>query len=337
MNEFKTVSVIVPIYNVEKHIEKCIDSIINQSYSKIEVIMVNDGSTDNSRKMIDKYNGDSRCKILDKKNGGASSARNLGLENSIGEYIFFVDSDDYLHKEAVRLLVEKMDTSGADFCCYRICFYSEDNQIKFLHGKNFCVEILDEKNEIIKDALLGVNIKTSPWSKLYRRSFIEENHLRFVEGIINEDSLYTIESAVYSRKVAFLNIPLYYALIRQGSISRNIKKEILTSYFTVYERIKSVLEKENLFNNFEKYFHAGYFKDLLNILLQIAIKVPQKKYFIDLYRGLNGTPYLTKKKYAKYIMYKSKYFYIIYLLSLFPSLFYFFFFFYKRINNRIYY
>ena len=335
-NECKTVSIIVPIYNVEKYIERCIDSIICQSYSKIEVIMINDGSTDKTRIIIDKYKKDIRCKILDKKNEGASSARNIGLENSIGEYVFFVDSDDYLHKDAIRLLVEKMDTTDADFCCYRMWFYDEDNKRKFVHGKNFDFEILDNKDEIIKDALLGINIKTSLCSKFFRRNFLERNYLRFEKGIINEDCLYTITSAIYSQKVVFLNIPLYYAQIRQGSVSRIIKKEILTSYFIVYEKIKCVLEKEKLFKKIENYFYASYYKDLLNILLQAAMKVSEKKYFINLYCELNGTLYLTDKKNAKYIQYKSKYLYLIYLLSLFPSLFYYSARLYKKIYSKLY-
>jgi glycosyltransferase involved in cell wall biosynthesis len=335
MNKNKTVSIIVPIYNVEKYVEKCINSIINQTYSSIEVILINDGSSDNSREIIEQYNSDSRFKIIDQKNEGLSSARNTGLENAKGDYIYFVDSDDYLHKDAIKLLVGKMEETDADFCCYRLWFYTEDNKRMFLHGKNFSIEILNDKNEIIKDAFLGINIKTSSWSKFYRRSFIEENNLRFERSIINEDCLFTITSAIYSKKVAFLNIPLYYALIRAGSISREIKKENITSYFSIYEKIMLLLKKEMIFNEYEKYFYASYFVHILNSLLQTCMKVSKRKYFFNLYQELNGSLYF-ENKYAKYIQYKSKYLYAVYLLSLFPSLFYYFSRFLKRINNRIY-
>jgi len=333
--KLKTVSVIVPIYNVDKYVDKCINSIINQTYSNIEIILVNDGSSDGSRKIIEKYNSYSYCKILDQKNEGLSSARNKGLENVKGEYVYFVDSDDYLHKDAIKLLVEKMNETDADFCCYRLWFFTEDNKRKFVHGKNFCFNELDNKDEIIKDALLGINIKTSSCSKFYRRSFIDENNLWFEKGIINEDCLFSITSAIYSKKVSFLDTPLYYALIRDGSISRGIKKENLTSYFTIYEKIEYILKKESIFFRYEKYYYTSYFKHILYVLIQAAKKVSSKKQFMDLYYELNGTLYFNKR-YVSYLKNSSKYFYGIYVLSLFPTVFYFLLRFFGKISNKGY-
>ena len=112
------VSIIVPIYNVEQYVNRCVDSILAQTYSNIEVILIDDGSTDKSRERISVYNNDPRCKVVYKDNGGASSARNVGISLASGEYIYFIDADDYIVESAIELLVDTMTRTRADFCCY---------------------------------------------------------------------------------------------------------------------------------------------------------------------------------------------------------------------------
>lgn len=195
------VSVVVPIYNVEAYVNKCIDSIIAQTYRNIEIILVNDGSTDHSRDLIEKYTIDSRCKIVDKENGGLSSARNAGIKESSGVYLYFVDSDDYILPNTIEQLVTIMQCKDADFCCYGFAFYSMSGVYR-IYSKIKPISILGRDN-ILYDALLNIHITNTAWSKFFKASFLKENNILFNEGIINEDYLFTIECCLYAQKVVF--------------------------------------------------------------------------------------------------------------------------------------
>lgn len=321
MNSVPLVSVIVPIYNVEKYVGACVDSILMQSYKNLEIILVNDGSTDNSREIIQKYEYNPCCRIVDKPNGGSSSARNAGLSSANGEYVYFIDSDDMIHEQAVELLVNEMIRKEADFCCYRIAFVSEKNGNRRIHGHDFKVTLLDDPEEIFRDTLLGINIKTTAWSNFFRRSFLVDNSIWFQEGIINEDSLFSIICSINAHRVAFLNRVLYYALERTGSISRNIKKEHITTYSIIFNSIKGILESKNLFAGYKNYYYAGYTKQVLFALVQIAFRVKDKQHFLNLFRELEKELYMNVVV-GKYIKLVSNTYYLLYRLSLYPALFY---------------
>ncbi len=313
------VSVIVPIYNVERYVEKCVDSILAQTYSNLEVLLVNDGSTDDSRQKIAQYERESRCMILDKPNGGASSARNAGLDNATGEYVYFVDSDDYIVPDAVESLVQKMQETEADFCCYRIVFYSDDHTK--ISGKNFRHDILIGQEAIMKDAFLNKDIKTTPWSKFFSAEFLKCNSLRFKDGIINEDSLFTVLCAIYAHKVAFLDKPLYYAYQRPDSISRKIKRENITSYFNISTEIRNRLEQLAIFGKYRDYFYASFTKQLLYTLIQCGYRSATYTDFKALYENLKDSDY-RNKKHGNNIRLAGRSYFLLYKLSLHPKLFF---------------
>ena len=213
------ISVIVPIYNVERYLPKCIESILNQTYKDLEIILVNDGSTDSSLNICQEYMlRDDRIKIVNKKNGGLSSARNAGLEIASGKYISFIDSDDFIHETMYEKMISLNIRCNTDIC---ICdYYTFANQefCGFQYkDENSFFEIMD-KEEVIKRYLLGNWI--AAWDKLYKRSLFD--NLKFPEGILNEDEAIMLFVFDKCNKICYLNEKLYYYLRREGSITTSI-------------------------------------------------------------------------------------------------------------------
>lgn len=314
------VSVIVPVYNVEKYVGKCIDSILKQSYSNLQVILVNDGSTDGSLNVIEKYTDDTRCEIINKKNGGLSSARNAGLRIANGQYVLFVDSDDWLDRECVETLLHKMECTHADYCCYRFSYMSYNGKTLKVREK-YSSPSLDDNDEIIKRVLLGKGIPTTAWSKFFRRDFLINNNLFFKEGIINEDYVFSIDCAIVAKSIIFCNSILYFVLERETSISRNMKMSNFTMPSIIYQNTKNVFEQHNLYTRYSDYIDAGYCKQTLYTLVQAAFRLRYKS-FIEFYQVLDNTSY-KQKTIGHNIQLYSKEVYYLYLLSFNPSLFFF--------------
>lgn len=170
MNKNDLVSVVVPIYKVEKYLDRCVKSIINQTYKNIEVILVDDGSPDNCPKMCDDYKKkDKRIKVIHKKNGGLSSARNVGIQNATGKYICFIDSDDYIEKDYVKRMYEVISKEKLDFV---VCNYNRvyDNKIQKCEVDKFKTENF---------------ITPAAWNKMYKKSLFDK--ISFPEGLYYED------------------------------------------------------------------------------------------------------------------------------------------------------
>lgn len=322
------VSVVVPIYNVEEYIEKCVDSILNQTYDNLEVILVNDGSTDNSRNIIDKYLTDNRCVIIDKVNGGLSSARNAGLKSAHGEYVYFIDSDDYIELHAVEMLVNKMIETSADFCCYRVRFYSGENYT--LYGADFTVDTLTSAGEIIRDAFTAKNIKTTAWAKFFNLKFLSENSITFYEGIINEDYLFTLQCSISAAKVTFLNTPLYNALQRPNSISRNMKDDNLLVYQKIVSILSGYLQSKGILDEYRSSLEFSLGVQLVYTITQAAYRFDTYsnfKKFYDLLKlyDYNGASMRSRMKQCGFARYS------VYVLSLLPV----FFFYTMKIAKRL--
>lgn len=319
VNATAIVSIIVPIYNVEDYVEKCIDSILSQTYDNMEIILVNDGSTDNSRNLINKYIKDTRCKIIDKENGGLSSARNAGIKVATGKYLYFIDSDDYILPNTIEKLVNVMEKENSDFCCFGIVFFN--NNYKRFINTGFNVPYIIGNENIMEDALLGKRIKNTAWSKFFNTNFIKQHNLYFYEGIINEDYLFTIQCCIYSNKVSFLDENLYMAYIRENSISRDIKVENLTSYFTIDEVLKKELFEYRNMGHLKGLYDASYTKNILYGLLQCVYKSSSYDKFSLLYNHLNGSEYLNTDR-GDNIKDLGMKFYILYKISLHKKFFY---------------
>ncbi len=199
------ISIIVPIYNVEKYLSRCINSVLSQTITDFELLLIDDGSTDKSGDICDSYaQKDSRIKVFHKENGGVSAARNYGLDNARGEWIAFVDADDWIDKNMYHQMYNKAISSRADIV---LCSFYEYHGL----GKTFLVEAIStgsDKIEILRNYMLSF---TSLCNMLVHRSLYDKNKLRIPEYIINcEDFWLTVRLFYYANKISSLYVPLYY-------------------------------------------------------------------------------------------------------------------------------
>lgn len=257
------VSIIVPIYNIERYLSRCLESLLTQTLTEIEIIVINDGSTDLSLDILEKYaEQDERIKIINKTNGGVSSARNAGITAARGEYIGFVDPDDWVAVDMYRSMFNIANEEKADIvmCTYLREFGSHSK------AKNFNLpEKVIYNNEEIKTTIMRrligplENEMANPelldawgtvWSKLYRTDLLRKNDLRFIdlqEIGTNEDSLFNIEASYYANRFAFINKPFYhYWRENSNSLTSNYKPNLMSQWFNLYNRITTFLEEKKL-------------------------------------------------------------------------------------------
>lgn len=241
----KKISIIVPVYNVEKYVEKCIQSLINQSYKNIEIILVDDGSNDRSNKIIDEYaKVDSRILTIHQKNKGVSAARNAGLKVATGEYVGFVDPDDYVDYQMYETMLKKIELNMSDLA---VCGFSKVTE---LSDKEEIFEIKDELLspkkcvEDLFDFRGGYAIKPSVWNKLFRRDKIGD--LKFDENIgISEVLKFVVQYILKCNSIVYVKQAFYKNLQRDGSITRSkgkaaqIIKTVEIDNF-VYDEIKKI-------------------------------------------------------------------------------------------------
>ena len=220
VEEDSLVSIVVPIYNVQDYLDICVKSLVNQTYKNIEILLVDDGSPDECPRMCDEWKEkDDRIIACHKPNGGLSDARNYGVKESHGEYIAFVDSDDYVHEEYIRTMVDVLKRHDADLVACGRAHVDDQGNISFQHGKEREVEFT--KEEALKDFFIPqTKMHVTAWNKLYKRKFFTENHIEYPVGKLYEDSLTTYKFYLNSEKMAYVDEPLYYYRHREGSIMR---------------------------------------------------------------------------------------------------------------------
>ncbi|HGL5683941.1 TPA: glycosyltransferase family 2 protein, partial [Enterococcus faecalis] len=196
----KLVSVVIPVYNVEKYVEKCLDSVINQTYQNLEIIIVNDGSTDNSLSVCQKKKlSDSRIKLINKENGGLSSARNAGIECAQGEFICFIDSDDWIELDYIEVLLNGMENTNVDISVIQMIKVKDFNKIAFQSESQTKWDIFERETamrELFSSNLIGYSAN----NKLYRISLFKS--IRYPEGMLMEDKGTTYRLIDSSTKVA---------------------------------------------------------------------------------------------------------------------------------------
>lgn len=212
------ISVIVPIYNVEKYIHRCVDSILNQTYKNLEIILVDDGSPDNCRKIADKYqSSDSRVKSIHKENGGLSDARNYGMKYATGEYVLFVDSDDWLKKEMIETLYNLSIKNNADIVQSGF-YYAYNNYL--LYDDRYYTEDMKpvelNKQELMKELVINERVKNFAWGKLYKIDLIKD--IPFEKGILFEDVFWAHKVMDRVDKYVICHKPMCYYLQRSDSI-----------------------------------------------------------------------------------------------------------------------
>lgn len=239
MDKYKTedlISIIVPIYNAEEFLGECIESILNQSYINIEIILVNDGSTDSSLNICNKYKEmDNRIKIISKSNSGVSDARNKGISNALGKYICFADADDMLKKDFVKVLYTEIANNEVDIV---FCNFEYDYNGKLIKKKPRLragiYNISEIKNIIIDDGTMSGILFASTWVGIYKKSIIDNNKIEFHRDIrVNEDGLFNIEYLMAIKTIKVLSEDyLYIYRQNEGSVTSNFSFENVYSQAT---------------------------------------------------------------------------------------------------------
>lgn len=242
-NHNSKISIIVPVYNVEHELSRCVDSILNQSYTNIEVILVDDGSTDRCPSICDAFvMKDRRVRVIHKPNGGLSSARNAGLREASGEWILYVDSDDYILNDSCERLI----AVGSKYDCDIV---SADAIREFNGGREYMVHgsLADGKCYPSRDFIIKT-VKpcewyAPAWLNLYKRSFLIENNLFFVEGLLHEDMEMQPRVFLAAKTVAYCAYPFYRYVDRASSIMNASKvDERVTAMEWIYSNWKSKFE-----------------------------------------------------------------------------------------------
>ena len=220
----KLISIVVPVYEVEKYLKKCVHSILNQTYNNLEIILVDDGSPDRCGLICDEYaQKDNRVKVIHKENGGLSDARNVGIKASLGDYIMFVDSDDYIELNSAEYLVEYMDKLNLDIVCSNTWKKIDENET---YNKPFMYENkVISGEEYIAHGMSTGNIFSVVCNKMYRTKLIKDNEIYFKEGLLHEDEDWTPRILLKANKVMSVEFCFYNYVIREGSITQKVNKE----------------------------------------------------------------------------------------------------------------
>ena len=259
------VSVIVPIYNVEKYLEKCINSLLSQTLEDIQIILVNDGSKDNSgniAKECEKNNKD-RVIYVEKENGGLSDARNYGLKYATGDFIAFLDSDDYIEKNAYEKMYNKAIEENAD---YVECDFIWEFPNKIRVDKQY-----PYKNK--KEMLSFVRVVA--WNKLIKRQLIIDNNLEFPKGLRYEDVEFTYKLIPFINKFAYVDKPFIHYVQRGGSIA-NVQNERTAEIFTVLDNVIEFYKKNNIYEKYRDELEYNYARYLLCSSLKRMCKIKDK-------------------------------------------------------------
>ncbi|MCI9530635.1 MAG: glycosyltransferase family 2 protein [Lachnospiraceae bacterium] len=287
----KKVSIIIPAYNVQEYIEETLQSFISQTLEDIEIIVVDDGSTDATCRILDKYQqADKRIKVLHQANKGAGIARNLGMEHAVGEYLYFFDADDYCIPPFLEHVVEKADGSQADIVVFD--YYRVDQITKkeiLYHGLNRALlpKGKDSFNyQDVPNRILTI-VNPTPWNKLYRRSYIQATKLQYLGLSTTNDITFAALSVAMAQKVVYYNEPfMYYRVNRESAITSFKQKKlgnVIAAVDSVIEQASS-LPYAGAIKNAIAYFAISNF---IYALENYAGK-PQSKFYREYYKSIHG-------------------------------------------------
>lgn len=255
----KLITIIIPIYNSEKYLDQCIESVISQNYKELEIILINDGSADNSLKIINKYSElDNRIVVINKNNTGQGESRNIGINTAKGEYIFFLDSDDYLDRCCLENLISYNQKMDCEIIVY--------NGNAFLDGTSLIYDesyfnILDYYNNKIVDGEEFFNLNMdciSPCLKFYSKEFLIKNQILFPNYKYGEDIYFWTKCCLFAKKITYFNYCGYFRRHRKDSVSKTSNINI------IMERIQSINEIKELINN-TRFKYSPTFKKFIGL------------------------------------------------------------------------
>ena len=289
------VSIVVPVYNVEKYLAKCLDSLLSQTYKDIKIIVVNDGSPDNSQNIIDEYqkNNPELIESYIKENGGLSDARNYGLKYVDSEYVCFVDSDDYVENNLVERCIETIEKDESDLVHFNYCRdnFETNEKEDIISRIEAGVYNLEEENYIL------AYTANAAWNKMYKTKLFKDNNIEFPKGLLYEDLATTTRILPLCKKVSYIDDILYhYQVSRSGQIMSKVSDDIIT----VCEYVVDYYKKNDLF---DKYYSEIDYLCKINVIdaLRNLRNVEDKNYieeFID--KAFDFLDKNFKKKNIKY-------------------------------------
>ncbi len=265
------ISVIIPVYNSENYLKRCINSILDSTFDDFEIILVNDGSTDKSQEICEQFsNADKRVKLLNQENAGASSARNTGIAESAGDWIVFVDSDDYIHPRFLEMVAAYADSQ---YDCL-IFGYSSDTLSSTENSIMMEFSSKQEKLMLIRKTLTGENISLNhqvalrtPWSKAFRRRIIIDNRLLFYTQLkIGEDEIFNIQYYLIADKIAYVPDAIYHLELHEGSIMSSFQPALLENDIFFQHQLQSTFMNHDIFSDLETDFYLNVLKSIKNIL-----------------------------------------------------------------------
>lgn len=294
------VSIVIPVYNVEKYIEKCVKSLCMQTYENIEIILVDDGSSDSSGELCDELSKtDTRITVIHKKNNGVSSARNAGLDKATGDYVTFVDGDDFVAENFIKNMYDSLSEANADIstCSHkRIELNSFENTVKFINN-SVHLPVIKTGVESLIDMFYGKTCSASSGSKLYSRKIFE--NLRFQDLVMGEDTLFVYNAFMKANKVIHTDMPLYYYVQQEASVTN--KK---ANYIKFYDYVKLY---DSIINSDADKYGNDFYEALVNRLIENNFWVHMKlRNCPDMYDFEKKHIVDNIKKYRKYVINNKK-------------------------------
>ena len=276
------ISVIIPVYNVEDYLRECLDSVINQTLDDIEIICVNDGSTDGSLDILNSYD-DGRIRIISQENRGLSASRNVGLDNATGDYICFLDSDDYLKLTALEELYPILEEKSLDFVMFKLRDFDNESGEELENPYFDMVEL----KKIVKDNVFShedvgkpiFHTSVSIPGKIFRHDFIKD--MKFPEGLIFEDNPFFTEAMLKARRIFIYDEYLYFRRIRKGSIT-NSSTERFWEWLIISDMIIDITKKYGFYEEYGEIIYNKKFSNTFRIFKEVDDK--DKSHFFEMIR-----------------------------------------------------
>ncbi|MEW5323166.1 glycosyltransferase family 2 protein [Geobacillus thermoleovorans] len=268
-----TVSVIIPVYNIASYLEECLYSVQNQSYRDIEVIMINDGSTDGSEHILSRFQkNDTRFRLFNQENQGLGYTRNRGISLSSGRYVFFLDGDDILPKDAIQNLLSSAEACDADYAVGKVLRFNDERKyapprhVEFNLYVKKQVTTIEQSPELLQDSIAC--------NKLWKKEFLINNNLTFTEGKYYEDLFFTMRAAVLAKKIAVTNKPVYYWRVRTEEHNRSITQEQMKLENTLHRLSALRQNRQWLIENHApaKIIEQNDLKSLIDVLRLHVVK-----------------------------------------------------------------
>ena len=280
------ISVIIPVYNVSNYIKRCIDSVINQTYNNLEIILIDDGSLDDCPKICDEYaKKDKRIKVIHQSNKGLSDARNKGLEIATGDYLTFVDSDDFIANNMYEILLNNLKKYKADLSISKYCYYKENNVPEFSTSLNSIVYKKEEALKILLDSF-DKTITNHVWNKLYKRNFFKD--IIFPSGKNHEDIAVQYKIISRSKKIVVNDSVLYAYVTRSESIVKTKTEEYIKNRIDLTEIRAGDLLKQNI--SLKKDIYENLFNCYITSFADIAktdnINIIYNEYFKEKFNNM---------------------------------------------------